>query len=125
MDIESPDHLERLRAEGAIKAVCLVERPGGGGRTVRFERSAKNRLYWPLIEERLALLLGSAQVEDAAEVREVYGQACVVLVVSLRPGTAAPFAVAVVAGDREVAGSVVGVIRDVTRDYWFGSTFFK
>ena len=123
MDVESPRHLERLRDEPEIKAALLRERPAAGASECRFERSARNDAYWPPIEELAASVLASARVDEACRPVTIYGRSCWLLATALNP--IGPYAIAVTAADGASVEDLVAVLRQVTHDYWFGSSFFK
>jgi len=123
MDVESPRHLERLRAEPEIKAVLLRERPTAGASECRFERSARNKAYWPPIEELAASILASGRVDEACRPVTIYGRACWLIATALDP--LGPYAVAVAAADGASVDDLTAVLRKVTDNYWFGSYFFK
>ena len=123
MDIESPQHLERLRDQPEIKAALLRERPAAGASECRFERSAKNNAYWPPIEDFAAGVLASARVDEGCRPVTVYGRPCWLLATALNP--VVPYAIAVTAADGASVDDLAALLRKVTHDYWFGSSFFK
>jgi hypothetical protein len=123
MDIESPRHLEMLRAEPEIKAALLREQPIADSAECRFERSAKNRDYWPPIEALAASIGTSGRIDEACTPLTVYGRPCWLIVTALDPR--GPYAIAVTAADAASAVELGVVLRKVTHDYWFGSSFFK
>ena len=123
MDVESPRHLEHLRAQPEIKAALLRERPAAGASECRFERSAKNREYWPPIEALAAAIGTGGRIDEACTSLTVDGQPSWLLVTALDPQ--GPHAIAVVSADNAVREELAAVLRKVTHDYWYGSAFFK
>jgi len=123
MDVESPKHLERLRDQPEIKAALLRERPMAEASECRFERSAKNRDYWPPIEALAARIGAGGRIDEACTSLTVYGQPCWLIVTALDPR--GPYAIAMTAADAAPAMELGAVLRKVTHDYWYGSTFFK
>lgn len=123
MDVESPEHLERLRDQAEIKAVLLREQPVAGAAECRFERSAKNKDYWPAIEALAASVVASGRADEACTSLTVYGRPCWLLATALNP--VGPYAIAVTAADGASVEDLVAVLRKVTDHYWFGSYFFK
>jgi hypothetical protein len=123
MDVESPEHLERLRDQPEIKAVLLRERPAAEASECRFERSAKNKDYWPPIEALAASVVASGHVDEACTSLTVYGRPCWLLATALNP--VGPYAIAVTAADGASVDDLAALLRKVTHDYWFGSSFFK
>jgi hypothetical protein len=55
----------------------------------------------------------------------VYGRRSWRLATVLSPAPGAPFAIAIAAADGQSAPALAGLLQDVSRDYWFGSSFFK
>ncbi len=125
MDVESPEHLERFRDHRGIMAVLLRMDPDPGYGEARFERSPANRAYWPPIIQLAESFQRAGQAADTSRAIEVYGQPCRLLAVRTAEAPTAPFAIAVVAGAAEPEEEVIGLLRAVCHDYWFGSTFFK
>ena len=123
MDVESPVHLERLRDQPEIKAALLRERPDAEASECRFERSAKNNAYWPPIEDFAASVRAGARVDEACRPVTIYGRSCWLLATALHP--VGPYAIAVTAADGASVEDLVALLRKVTHDYWFGSSFFK
>ena len=64
-------------------------------------------------------------VNDLVETHTFYGRPCWLLTVSLKPGSMAPFGIAVAAADGAPLEQLQELLRKVTRYYWFGSYFFK
>lgn len=125
MDVESPEHLERLRDRPEIKAALLYLHPVLPSTPVWFERSAKNALYRDAIEGLAARLRATGRVEDGDERLELYGRPCRLLTTLLAPSAESPFAFAVVSAEGAPIEALQTLLRAVTHDYWFGSTFFK
>jgi hypothetical protein len=125
MDVESPDHLERLRDQPDVKVALLRQRPEASASEARFERTAKNALYWPAVERLAARFIEQGHAADLQEPCEFYGRPCWLLATKLAPADDAPYAIAVAASDGASAAGLVALLQDVSRDYWFGSTFFK
>jgi hypothetical protein len=123
MDIESPEHLERLRDQPEVKAALLRKRPVADASECRFERNTKNNAYWPPIEDSAAGVLASARVEEACRALTIYGRPCWLIVTALNP--VGPYAIAVTAADGASVEDLVALLRKVTEHYWFGSSFFK
>jgi hypothetical protein len=125
MDVESPEHLERFRDRPEVKAVLLREGPQSGSTEARFERAAKNTLYWPLIDRLDERFRAIGQGEEVREEHELYGRRCWLLATVLSPAPGAAYAIAVAAADGEPAQAMVALLQSVSHDYWFGSEFFK
>ena len=125
MDIKSPEHLERLRDQPEVKVALLRLRPDSVEPEARFERAAKNRLYWPAVNDLANHFLVVGYAEEVQEAREFYGRPCWLLATVLAPSANAPFAVAVAAADGTDVQALVALLRSVSHDYWFGSSFFK
>ncbi len=123
MDVESPEHLEHLRAQPEIKAALLRERPVAGASECRFDRSAKNRDYWPPIEALAAGISAVGRIDEACTPLTVYGRSLWLIVTALDP--AGPYAIAVTSADGAPREMLAAVLRKVTHDYWYGSSFFK
>jgi hypothetical protein len=124
MDIESPKHLERFRDRPEIKAVLLRLQPSATTEA-RFERSARNVHYWPFIESLSARFLAAGQSAEIRQPIEVYGRSCWLIATTLGTPDKAPYAVAVTAADGVAPEVLIALLRDVSEDYWFGSSFFK
>ncbi len=125
MDVESPDHLERLRDQPEIKAALLRFGPGPASAEARFERAARNTLYWPAVEQLSARFLAAAGSEEVTESREFYGRPCWLLATRLAASAESPYAIAVAAADGAPLAALVALLRRVGNDYWRGSDFFK
>ena len=125
MDVESPKHLERLRDQPEIKAALLRFQPAPTATEVRFERAAKNTLYWPPIEELAARFLAMGRGEEIRETQDFYGRPCWLLAVTLARSPDAPYTIAVAAADGVPVDALVALLQDVSHDYWHGSYFFK
>lgn len=125
MDVESPEHLERLRDQPEIKAALLRLQPAWPTSEARFERVAKNTLYWPLIDSLAARFVAAGQAAPVQEKHEIYGRPCWLLAVPLSPAADAPFTIAIAAAEGASTEALVTVLETVTRNYWFGSSFFK
>ena len=123
MDIESPRHLEHLRAQPEIKAALLRERPAADASECRFERSAKNKDYWPPIEALAASIRAGGRIDEACTPLTVYGRSLWLMVTALDP--VGPYAIAVTSADGAPREMLAAVLRKVTHDYWYGSSFFK
>lgn len=124
-DDESPEHLERLRDRPEIKAALLVLHPVHPSTPAWFERSPKNALYRAAIEGIAARWKAAGRVEEASEPIELYGRPCRLLTTLLAPSQEAPFAFAVASADGAPIEPLVTLLRSVSHDYWYGSTFFK
>ncbi|MFN0184790.1 MAG: hypothetical protein ACKVQR_13330 [Aquabacterium sp.] len=125
MDVESPEHLERLRQQPEVKAALLLRGPLAGADQCRFERAAKNTLYWPAIEDLALRMRAEGRSQVVREERTFYGRPCWLLAICLSPAADGPFTIAVVAADSEPAEVLEALLQRVSRDYWFGSRFFK
>lgn len=125
MDIESPDHLERLRNQSEIKAALLRPWIAHDAREARFERAAKNRLYWPPIENLSRRFLDAGRAEELCEGCQIYGQPCWLLACVLAPSPKAAYVIALASADGAPVDLLQALLRDVCRDYWHGSYFFK
>ena len=125
MDVESPKHLERLRDQPEIKAALLRFQPTPTATEVRFERAAKNTLYWPPIERLAERFLAMGRGEEVRETRDFYGRPCWLLAVTLAQSADAPYTIAVAAADGTPVDALVALLQDVSHDYWHGSSFFK
>src|SRR5688572_11852081 len=125
MDVESPKHLERLRDQPELKAALLRFQPTPTATEARFERAAKNTLYWPPIEKLSARFLETGRSEDIREARLFYGRPCWLLAITLAQSPDAPYTIAVAAADGAPLDVLVALLRAVSDDYWYGSYFFK
>jgi len=125
MDVQSPEHLERLRDQIAFKAALLRRHPDPAVGEARFERSPKNTHYWPPIEQLAAHFAASGLVQETLEEHTLYGRPCWLLATSLAPSPNSPYAIAVAAADSAPPDALLSLLRDVTHDYWYGSSFFK
>lgn len=125
MDVESPEHLERLRDLPQIKVALLriwVETPPA----VRFERSARNTDYWPPVEALAADFIATQQPRETCTDIDVYGRPCWLISTLLAPKASSPYAIAITAADDGAdLDTLVGRLRQVCHDYWYGSHFFK
>ena len=125
MDVESPKHLERLRDQPEFKAALLRLQPTPTATEARFERAAKNTLYWPPIEKLSARFLANGRSEEIRETRSFYGRPCWLLAIALAEAPDAPYSIAVAAADGASVDVLVALLQDVSADYWHGSYFFK
>ena len=125
MDIESPDHLERLRNQSEIKAALLRPWIAHDAKEARFERAAKNRLYWPPIANLSRRFLDAGRAEEVCEGLQLYGRPCWLLACVLAPSPDAVYVIALVGADGAPVDLLQALLRDVCRDYWHGSYFFK
>lgn len=125
MDIESPDHLLRLRDLPQIKAALLRSWLAHDAREARFERAAKNRLYWPPIENLSRRFLDSGHSEQICEGYQIYGQPCWLLAIALAPSPKSAYVIALTGADGASADELLALLRSVCHDYWHGSDFFK
>ena len=125
MDIESPDHLERLRNQSEIKAALLRPWIAHDAKEARFERAAKNRLYWPPIENLSRRFLDSGRTEQVCQGYQIYGQPCWLLAIALAPSPKAAYAIALAGAQGASADAMLDQLRSVCHDYWHGSDFFK
>lgn len=125
MDIESPEHLERLRNQPEIKAAYLRFYPAAGSPEVRFERAPKNTLYWPAIELLLARFLAIGHPEEICEPHAFYARPCWLLATTNGAAHQPSYVIAVAAADGAPVADLVALLRDVSYDYWNGSSFFK
>ncbi|HEX2830598.1 MAG TPA: hypothetical protein VHP37_29945 [Burkholderiales bacterium] len=124
MDVESPEHLERLRGQPEVKAAALRFGPDSAAE-VRFERASRNALYWPPIQGVLDRIASTGCVAPLQQECVVYGRPCWLLATSLASSPQAPFAVAVVSADGAPVEVLLELLKRVSYDYWFGSHFFK
>ena len=125
MDVQSPEHLERLRDQPEIKAALLRKQLAPEATEVRFERAAKNTLYWPPIDELAARFLSAGCTQPIEERLRIYGQPYLLLATALSPAPHAPYVIAVVAFGGAPVETLRALLQAVTRDYWYGSYFFK
>lgn len=125
MDIESPKHLERFRDQPEVKVALLRLRPDSVEPEARFERTSRNTLYWPAVNDLAQKILAVGHAEEVRENREFYGRPCWLLATSLAPTGGAPYAIAVAAADGISVEALIAMLQSVSRDYWFGSYFFK
>ena len=125
MDIESPDHLARLRHQSEIKAALLRPWIAHDAKEARFERAAKNRLYWPPIKNLSRRFLDAGRAEQVCEGCQIYGQPCWLLACVLAPSPNAAYVIALASADGLSADALLELLRSVCHDYWHGSDFFK
>jgi hypothetical protein len=125
MDIESLTHLERLRDLRQIKVALLCLCAKAPAREVRFERSARNTLYWEPVDALAAQVVAAQAASDRCTPVTLYGQPCRLVCAALAAVPDSPYAIAVVSAEGEELETVVAHLRNVTRDYWYGSSFFK
>lgn len=125
MDVEFQKHLERLRDQSEVKVALLRQSFDAAGPEVRFERAAKNLLYWPAVDHLANHFLSIGRAEEVREQREFYGRPCWLLATLLAPSAKAPYSIAVAAADGAPVQVLVTLLQSVSSDYWFGSTFFK
>lgn len=125
MDVKSPEHLERLRNQPEFKVAVLRFVASEDSEFVRFERSAKNTDYWPLVEALDKRIIEAKDLSGVAETVEVYNRSCWLLAVSLAPTQGSPYAVALAAADGESIDKLVLLLKSVCHDYWYGSYFWK
>lgn len=124
MDIQSPHHLDRLRDQPELK-IALLRSGARPGQEARFERHSKNAMYLPPVERLVSRFLTSGRVEDVREDCEIYGRPCWLVCTLLAPSPHAPYAIAVAAADGAPFEALVELLQRVSRDYWYGSYFFK
>ena len=125
MDVESPKHLERFRDQPEIKAVLLKLGPESDAAEARFERAAKNALYWPPIEALAGRFIATGRARETHEAQRVYGRSCWLLATALTPNAGAPFAIAMADAEGAPVETLLALLRKVSEDYWYGSYFFK
>jgi hypothetical protein len=125
VDIESPQHLERLRDQPEIKAALLRSWMALDAREVRFERAAKNRLYWPPIENLSRRFLDAGCAERVCDGQQIYGRPCWLLANVLAPSPNAAYVIALASADGAPLDVLQALLREVCHDYWHGSYFFK
>jgi len=125
MDVESPTHLERLRDLPQIKVALLRLCAKPPSREVRFERSARNASYWAPVEALAAQFVAAEAAHDLCTPVTLYGRPCWLICAALAAKRDAPYASAVVSSEGVERETVVEHLRNVTRDYWYGSYFFK
>ena len=125
MDIESLEHLERFRDQHEVKVALLRLRPDSVEPEARFERASKNTLYWPAVNDLANHFLSVGHASEVQEQREFYGRPCWLLATALAPAADAPYAIAIAAADGTPVEAIVALLQRVSRDYWFGSRFFK
>jgi hypothetical protein len=125
MDIQSPKHLERFRDQPEIKAVLLRSFLSATANEARFERAAKNSLYWPPIDNLESRILLNNHIVEVQEAHQIYGRPCWLLGTSLTSSPNAPFLIAIVAADGTPVTALLTLLNEVSHDYWYGSTFFK
>lgn len=125
MDVESAEHLERLRDLPQIKVALLriwVETAS----EIRFERSARNAHYWPPVDALASDFIATQQPRETCTTIEVYGQPCWLISTLLAPTASSPYVIAITAADDGAdLDTLIGRLRQVCHDYWYGSTFFK
>lgn len=125
MDVESPEHLERLRDLKPIKVALLVFRAGPSRQVARFERTARNPDYWPFIEAVHAQIAATGAAQESCTSITVYGQPCWLICTLNAPRPDSHFSLAVVSAEGADLENVVTRLRAVCQDYWYGSSFFK
>lgn len=125
MDIESPDHLERLRNQSEIKAALLRPWIAHDAKEARFERAAKNRLYWPPIENLSRRFLDAGRTEQVCEGCQIYCQPCWLRAIALAPSPKAAYVIALAGAEGASVDALLDLLRSVCHDYWHGSDFFK
>lgn len=125
MDSESPTHLERLRDLPQIKVALLRLRATAPSRDARFERSARNALYWEPVETLATQLVAAQTPRELCTPVTLYGRPCWLICTALAAAPDSPYAIAVVSSEGVELAGVVEHLRNVTRDYWYGSYFFK
>ena len=125
MDVESPKHLERFRDQPEIKAVLLRFGPEPPAAEARFERAAKNTLYWPPIETLARRFVAAGRADETREAQRVYGRSCWLLAACVSPAADSPFAIAMADAEGAPAEALLELLRKVSEDYWYGSYFFK
>ena len=125
MDVESPKHLERLRDLPEIKVALLRMSVAADSSEARFERTAKGTLYWPPVRSLATHFAGAAQPSEIRTPITVYGRSCWLLATMLAPAASAPYVIAVAAADGAEMEAIIGRLREVSHDYWYGSYFFK
>ena len=124
MDVESSEHLERLRSQPEVKA-ALLRLGGDSADEARFERASRNSHYWSAIQGLVDRFAATGRVLPLQEECVVYGRPCWLLATSLSSSPQAPYAIAVVAADGTPVEALLELLHSVSHDYWFGSTFFK
>ncbi|MCE9658420.1 MAG: hypothetical protein K8R60_07660 [Burkholderiales bacterium] len=124
MDVESAEHLERLRCQPEVKA-ALLRLAADSPAEARFERAARNSLYRAAIQGLVDRFAATGFVLPLQEECVIYGRPCWLLATSLASSPQAPYAIAVVAADGAPVEALLELLHGVSRDYWFGSTFFK
>ena len=121
---QSPGPLERLRDRPEIKAALLRFGPAPAAEA-RFERASKNTAYWEPIERLSARFLALEGAEEVCESHVLYGKPCWLLASKLADSPNAPYIMAVAAADGASVDTMVALLQAVSRDYWYGSYFFK
>lgn len=126
MDVESPEHLERLRDLKPIKAALLLFRADSPKQQARFERTARNPDYWPHLEALHAQFVAAGAPQESCTPITVYGQACWLISTLNAPRPDSHFSIAVASAvEGADVDSIVTRLRAVCGDYWYGSSFFK
>ncbi len=125
MDKQSAEHLERLRNQPEIKAALFHLQPAPETPEARFERAAKNTLYWPPIDALAARFHAARRAQEIHEQCEIYGRSCLLVATSLAQSPNAPYTIALVAADGSPVETLLAMLRSVSHDYWYGSYFFK
>ena len=69
--------------------------------------------------------MSSGRPEAVRQSLTVYGQACWLVACALSENPNTPFAIAVVSAQGAPVEELLDALRSVSRDYWFGSSFFK
>ncbi len=124
MDVESAEHLERLRDQPAIKA-AILRLHIGDAREISFERATKNVEYKTAVDALAARVIATGDLSGVAESTIVYGNPCWLLAIPLASSPNTPYVVAIAGADRVPIDELVLLLENVCRDYWYGSTFFK
>ena len=125
MDVQSPEHLEKLRDYPEIKAALVCFRFEQPEEVARFERSPKNALYWGPIEEVVERFRRVGAIAEVRETISVYGRPCTLIATAIAVSPHSPYAIAVVAAVDAPVDDLVSALHTATHDYWYGSTFFK
>lgn len=125
MDVESPEHLERLRARPEYKVAMVRMGIADGHAEARFDRAPRHADYWPPLLALLDRLQHLGAPIETCEPVEVYGRPCWLLATALVATPTSPCALAVVAADGEPAEELAERLRDVCHNHWYGSYFWK
>ena len=79
----------------------------------------------PPIEALATRFLAAGRVDEVREPVALYGRPCWLLATRLADAAEAPYAIAVTAAGGAPVDDLLALLREVSHDYWHGSSFFK